>query len=193
MKKINNFDPKDIQRVDKIDWRRMRRNAFLDIKSELNTIAVIQAWRSHVSTNPAPPPLVGIIIHSLIHSFIHFEDSTSTTRTAEAAAVEEAAKKCCQSGLLCSTNDFEGLCCRTMDCLQNCYGPTFFQRFRDRGFKYLDILLRPSADDEKKAENNLENLAEKVEKELVELEEALVRKIAKEVDEEKATEGDANQ
>ena len=72
---------------------------------------------------------------------MHFLNSNSFAEPEWTKAVEEAAKQCCQTGL-CSVEDFEGLCCRTPECLEKCYGPAFLQRFRNR-FRYFDILTRP--------------------------------------------------
>jgi hypothetical protein len=79
----------------------------------------------------------GLQIYDLISNFLPFSFPVSEWTT----AVEEAAKKCCDAGP-CSVEDFEDLCCRTMECLERCYGPTFLQRIRNR-FRYFDILIRP--------------------------------------------------
>jgi hypothetical protein len=60
-----------------------------------------------------------------------------------------------------------------MECLEKCYGQAFFQRFRDRGFKYLDILLRPHPQQQQRSGRNLDSLVK-------ELEEALISNIAQE-------------
>ncbi|KAL3125299.1 hypothetical protein niasHT_000052 [Heterodera trifolii] len=51
------------------------------------------------------------------------------------------AAECCASPRLCSVDDIESFCCRTMDCLALCYGDSFLAQIQSR-FRYADILLK---------------------------------------------------
>uniref|UniRef100_A0A914HX09 Uncharacterized protein n=1 Tax=Globodera rostochiensis TaxID=31243 RepID=A0A914HX09_GLORO len=58
-----------------------------------------------------------------------------------ARQLDVLATDCCAAGGLCTVDDIEALCCRTMDCLAKCYGPSFTAQIQSR-FRYADILLR---------------------------------------------------
>uniref|UniRef100_A0A183CBQ1 Uncharacterized protein n=1 Tax=Globodera pallida TaxID=36090 RepID=A0A183CBQ1_GLOPA len=119
-----------------------RRNVSWATESESSSIADSRARTNPVFENT---PTVSGGDHNL--------DSGSTPITdflqqIPVRQLDVLATDCCASGGLCTVDDIEALCCRTMDCLAQCYGPSFTARIQSR-FRYADILLRahPNAED----------------------------------------------
>ncbi|KAI1726097.1 hypothetical protein DdX_02792 [Ditylenchus destructor] len=101
------------------------------------------AYEERISQHCSYP---GMLEPCYTQNVLNMTDSEKTTFS---HAIESIVKECCQ--VPCSVDYFERLCCRTPDCIKQCYGIEIGSGDQKmNSFRYFDVLTRVLSNTTKK-------------------------------------------